>query len=142
MLQAGKVGMFDWDMATNTISLSDELKAMYGVSPDYIGSMENWAKITPPEDISSLLDKLHQAVALQKKEVEGEYRIIHTDGNVRWMLSRGFIYYDNDRPIHMIGTAIDITETKNARDLLKRINEELEERYMSILGNSKKRTGC
>ena len=127
-LQAGKVGMFDWDMATNTISLSDELKAIYGVSPDYIGSMENWAKITPPEDISSLLDKLHQAVALQKKEVEGEYRIIHTDGNVRWMLSRGFIYYDNDRPIHMIGTAIDITETKNARDLLERINEELEER--------------
>lgn len=132
--QAGKVGIFDWDMVTNTISLSDELKAMYGVTPDFIGSLDNWAKITPPEDIRSLLEKLQQTVAQHKKEEEGEYRIIYPDGEVRWMLSRGFISYEGHRPIRIIGTAIDITELKSSRDLLSRVNEELEQKVQAHTG--------
>lgn len=127
--KAGKIGMFDWDVVSNTNILSDELKMMYGVPPDFIGTMENWAKITPPEDIRKIEDKTRQAIAQHQREVEGEYRIIRPDGGVRWISSRGLLYYDDaDRPIRIIGAAIDITDLKGAQELLTSVNEELEER--------------
>lgn len=62
-----------------------------------------------------------------------EYRIVHQDGNTRWVLDRGVVI-DKDRngkPLRITGTHTDITERKNAEEIL----EKQRKFYEDILNN-------
>jgi signal transduction histidine kinase/ActR/RegA family two-component response regulator len=59
---------------------------------------------------------------------ENEYRIIHSDGKVRWLHETGFFEYDmHNQPIRLIGLSQDITDRKQAELELLKINENLEQ---------------
>lgn len=62
-----------------------------------------------------------------------EYRILHKDGSIRWVLDRGVVIElsKDDKPLKIIGTHTDITERKQAEELLQRE----EEKYRSIIAN-------
>lgn len=57
----------------------------------------------------------------------GEYRIKHSDGTWRWMLTVNTIFRRDKKgkPIQIIGSTRDITEQKRSSELLKEQNEEL-----------------
>ncbi len=49
-----------------------------------------------------------------------EYRTITPEGDVLWIQARGHLRLDDEgQPVDMIGTVMDITEEKNAHDLIK-----------------------
>ncbi len=62
-----------------------------------------------------------------------EYRVLHRDGSVRWVMDRGVVIErDADGlPSKVIGTHTDITERKQAEELL----QTKEEKYRSIIAN-------
>jgi PAS domain S-box-containing protein len=134
--KAGHLGLFDWDPVTNTGNLSAEMKSYFGLPPEYPITLEHWGKVTPPEDIKGILSTLEKAAAGHRKEAEGEYRVFRPDGEVRWISARGMIYYNaSGKPVHIIGTTVDITDLKKAQEALRTLNEELERKVAEGIGN-------
>ncbi len=62
-----------------------------------------------------------------------EYRVIHKDGTIRWVMDRGVVIEAgrDNKPLKIIGTHTDITERKQAEELLQRE----EQKYRSIIAN-------
>jgi PAS domain S-box-containing protein len=62
-----------------------------------------------------------------------EYRILHKDGTIRWVMDRGVVIelMKDGKPLKIIGTHTDITERKQAEELLQRE----EQKYRSIIAN-------
>ena len=62
-----------------------------------------------------------------------EYRIVQKDGTIRWVMDRGVIIEltKDYKPLKIIGTHTDITDRKQAEELLKRA----EQKYRSIIAN-------
>jgi PAS domain S-box-containing protein len=59
-----------------------------------------------------------------------EYRIVRSDGSIRWIIDRGFpIFDDGGRLCNMVGCSRDITERINAEEALR----ESETRYKGLV---------
>ncbi len=70
----------------------------------------------------------------QQGEYGIEYRIIRSDGEVRWIESRSFMSYSGDgRPQRVVGVNIDITERKRAEEQLRVLVAELDHRVKNAL---------
>ena len=69
--------------------------------------------------------------------VHVEYRVMHPDGSVHWLLSRGRIFRDDHlQPVKIAGTTMEITEQKNLDQANRRSQRFLydsEERYRSLV---------
>jgi PAS domain S-box-containing protein len=64
------------------------------------------------------------------KSYEQEYRVVHPDGQVRWILDRAHNLVDAAGKSHRVtGVVIDITERKKASEALR----ESEERYRNVV---------
>ncbi len=112
-LIVGRMGTWDWDMQTNTVTWSDGQFSIMGLQPNECEpSYERWAKSVHPDDFAET------EIALQKAMQEGtdfhhEYRTLWADGSIHWTEARGqFTYNIHGKPTRMIGILIDITERK------------------------------
>ena len=78
---------------------------------------ESWLEAVLPEDREIALSALQDP--LKNKPTEKEYRILHTDGSVRWVRDHGFpVLDDGGRVCRLVGTVEDITERKRAEEEL------------------------
>jgi PAS domain S-box-containing protein len=67
--------------------------------------------------------------ALQGAPWNEEYRIIHTDGSLRWVWDRSFPVLDQSgRVYRFVGITQDITQRKNSEDEIIQLNLDLERR--------------
>lgn len=129
-------GTWEWDLRTDAIWLSEQWCRMVGELP---GSMENnpqtLRKHIHPDDMSAVWETLSRHVADPDAEYRVRYRVLHQDGSVKWILSRGFATErDADgRTVRMAGVDTDIThllreedELRSSRDALATALRELE----------------
>jgi PAS domain S-box-containing protein len=116
------MGDYDWHIASDTNSWSDELYRIYGYEPQSFNpSYERFMSMIHPDD-RERIEGIHQ----QAYQTGGGYqmieRIVRPDGEVRYLSSNGEVITDEDgTPLRMRGTCIDITE----RVLAEREREEL-----------------
>lgn len=120
------VGSWEWDVATDTVTWSDELYRIFKLDP--CNGAPSWAehpKFYHPDDFQ----KLHQAVekALEKgTPYEVELRAIRTDGKIRHCVARGRAHTDSDGKVFQLaGSLQDITKRKKTETALKETNIEL-----------------
>ncbi|KFF04347.1 PAS domain-containing protein [Flavobacterium reichenbachii] len=120
--EIAEVGTWDVDLITQDIIYSENLLKIFG--------FEKNAKVTRPE-LQSLIhhDDFHilqeaYAKALKTSIYKYESRIIKNDNSLSWIKAHGKIFFDeNETPIKMVGTVMDITDEKNSRHVLMK-NEE------------------
>jgi PAS domain S-box-containing protein len=87
-----------------------------------------WLERVHPEDAESMFRIFHNSLKSRVK-YSMEYRMRHFDGNYRWMLEYGIPRYTSDGIfVGYIGTCVDISESKQAREEIKLMNVELEYR--------------
>lgn len=107
-------GLWDWNLATNTIYFSARWKAMLGYRDDEIlDRPEEWFDRIHEADRERVREELaaHQTGAAP--HFESVHRLRHKDGTFRWMLSRGIATRDSSgKPVRMAGSQTDITEGK------------------------------
>lgn len=133
-IDAAEVGLWDVDVATNTLYWPARVKAMFGISPEADATLDDFVACLHPVDAPAVLRAFAAAQDPAIRTVyDVEYRTIgKEDGIVRWVAAKGRgIFDDAGQCIRAIGTAIDITLRKQAEavqnatqrrlDLLNRI---------------------
>ena len=82
-----------------------------------------WAEGVHPDDFDKCL-KIYTDNFTRRETFEMEYRLRRFDGAYRWIFDRGTPYYDSEGNFKgYIGSCIDVTERKEARDSLKKAQE-------------------
>ena len=119
-LQAGRAGTFEWDIKNNTNIWSPELEKLYGVPVgNFEGKFEAWAKRVVPEDAETVSTGIKSALENGKENYEYEFRAVLPDGSIRWFAGRARFEYDFEKnPLKMIGINVDISDVKQAQELL------------------------
>lgn len=87
-----------------------------------------WAEGVHPEDVERY--RLVYGTAFERREpFTIEYRLRRHDGKYRWILDHGVPRLEADERIAgYIGTSIDITEEKWAKEAMQEVNDDLERR--------------
>ncbi|MDX2230744.1 MAG: PAS domain S-box protein [Leptolyngbyaceae cyanobacterium bins.349] len=112
--EAAQIGMWHWDVASDTLIWTDQAKRLFGLPLDQAMTMQVFMKAVHPADrplIQATITQLQQAQAIQ----EIEYRTRWPDGTIRWISARGNGVYDaSGQLIATRGVLIDITDRKQA----------------------------
>jgi PAS domain S-box-containing protein len=118
------LGSWEWDVAANRVSWSEELHRIFGVPPESFGATyEAYLERIHPDDRDSVNEWVRAAMA-DRSPFEFEHRILRPDGIERVVQSRGRVVADaSGNPVRMLGTAQDITEQWRAQRALREREE-------------------
>ncbi|HEX5550264.1 MAG TPA: response regulator, partial [Nitrospira sp.] len=119
-LQAGQMGVYDWDMVTDALWWSPETYIVFGVSPDeFVPTPKGFEQLIHPDDRASVWQQFTEALH-SGEDCAYEFRIVHPDGTLRWIANLGRNQYSTTgRPIRHYGIASDITERKEWEKALR-----------------------
>ncbi len=117
------VGSFNWDLATNVITWSDELFKIYGLEKqDARLAYDKYLTLQHPADREAL-EKLVREALDNGTPYLIDHRVIRPDGAVRWIRGQARVVMGDLGPVRLVGAAQDITEQKLAADLLRESKE-------------------
>lgn len=149
-LEAAQMGTWNWDIQTGKVTHSETTEAIYGLNTgSFEGTYDSFIKSIHPEDRPMVIESIRRTLE-EKAEYDLEFRIIRPDGAVRWVASKGQVYYnktvegksvasidystDSDSSVsvnaaevqslalRMTGINMDITERKRTQEELQRQN--------------------
>lgn len=122
--QIAHLGSWEWEIAADRVTWSDELFRIYGVHPEEAAA----------EDFSSYgsyLEKVHaddrarvarviETALTERRPWSIDYRIVQPGGDMRMIHARGEIVLDEDgRPAVVHGTCQDVTDNRRVEDALR-----------------------
>ncbi len=118
-LDAGSMGMWDWDLVTGEILWSDSHARLFGIEPEALdGSYEIFRSRVHPDDVEGLDAKVADSKA-SGAFFKHEFRVIWPDGSEHWISGNGRVFKDqNARPLRMCGVVMDITDRKRIESRL------------------------
>jgi PAS domain S-box-containing protein len=124
------VGSWNWIAATDAPTWSKELCRILEVDPDRpVPSMAEQDRLYTPDSMVRMRSSAENAMQTGNP-YEIELERLRDDGSRRWLLARGERWYDEQgKIIGLRGTALDITERKEAEKALR----ESEEKYKLLV---------
>jgi PAS domain S-box-containing protein len=113
LLTAAPVGIFQTDVAGNSIFINQRCLELMGVSLDEALG-QGWANTLHPDDRASIHSQWHIAVQAQQ-EFTSEHRFLTSQGRVNWVFVKAIGIYDESGTVTgYIGTMMDTTEQQAA----------------------------
>jgi PAS domain S-box-containing protein len=133
------IGSWEWDVATDTVTWSDELFRIYGLAPqsqriDY----GTFLAFVHPDDRALVEGQVRRASQAQRP-FSFEHRIVLADGSERLLHAQGRVEADEaGAVVRMVGTGQDVTRQRQVdrlRDgILATVSHELRTPLTSVLG--------
>lgn len=118
-LEAGKMGIWEWDIAEGSLTWSESLQEMNGVARSFDGRYETLLGMIHPED-RALFEAGIERSLRSRANFEVECRMVRPDGTVRWQSARGRVLSGEDgTPAKMIGVASDVTDRRMLEEKLR-----------------------
>lgn len=113
--------LWTYEPIEKTYNISGGTEKILGYSNDcFLNNTAFWRRIIHPND-QRLIDTRLKKI-LKHETVSTEYRVIHPDGKIRWVLDKGApSYSDNGDLLSFSGVILDITERKNTEKNLNYI---------------------
>ncbi len=121
-MEATSDGLWDWDVAGGNVYYSPGYFRMLGYEPDgFPAKADAWLEMVHPDDRNRALDANEACISNNVPAFGVEFRMLSHDGTWRWILRRGkAVTQDADgRALRMIGTHIDITDSKHSEKALR-----------------------
>jgi diguanylate cyclase (GGDEF)-like protein/PAS domain S-box-containing protein len=109
----------------SSYQFSPFIEMITGFKADYFTEgLKQWLGVVHPEDRQKVFDFLSNLMNQESEEVI-EYRVLRPDGLVRWVSDCATSVRLPDGIMRVDGAVSDITERKQAEDMLKRSNQQL-----------------
>ena len=118
-------GSWSMDLTKNAIDdinspmvFSDQFKKILGYSNsyDFPDVMNSWITKMHPDDVAAASEAIGRQLSdpTGKTVFDMEYRMLHKDGNYRWVRASSMVVWSKDKttPLMAAGTILDITEQK------------------------------
>lgn len=128
-LEGSEFGVWEWDLEKNSLFFSAKLKELYGYGKEELDpSIEFWLSTSHPDERELYKKALEDHLAGTTPLFKIDRRVIHRDGSYRWFQSRGMVINRNaaGSPLRVVGSVVDITETKNLEKELIKAKEAAE----------------
>jgi len=111
-VEAGRVGLWDWDFRTEHVTYSREWKRQIGYEADELSdTFAEWESRLHPEDRDAALGVVETYLGGDASDFESSFRLRHKDGSYRRILARGSALRDEQgRRIRVVGSHVDVTE--------------------------------
>ncbi|MBI4660078.1 MAG: PAS domain S-box protein [Verrucomicrobia bacterium] len=109
------------DLNQNPLRWSDEVFRIFGYAPGQIeGTNENFFRAVHPDDREIICQAVAQAV-LDRQDYSLDHRIVLASGEVRFVHEQGRVLFDEQtgKPARLAGTVHDITERKQAEEVMR-----------------------
>lgn len=112
-------GIWDWDLASDTVHFSPRWKEIIGYQDHEISSdLEEWQSRIHPDDKEMVRDANQRVAQGLDTHFSTEYRLRHKDGTYRWVLGRGAAQRDAaGNIVRMSGAHTDITKRKQSETI-------------------------
>jgi len=126
--QIGSLGSWAWDITEDRVAWSDGLHRIFGLTPEEFGAT-----------YGAYLDRVHREDRAYVRRVvetafhehgmfEYENRIVHPDGQIRVVYTRGEVILDErGRPARLLGIGIDVTERRRAQATNRQLSSIVEQ---------------
>jgi PAS domain S-box-containing protein len=124
--RAGGVGIWDYDVVNNRLIWDDQMFRLYGITQDrFSGAYEAWQAGVHPEDRLRGDEEIQMALR-GEKDFNTEFRVVWPDGSIHYIRSLATVQRDaSGKPVHMLGTNWDITESKAQEAEMCQVNDDL-----------------
>jgi two-component system, cell cycle sensor histidine kinase and response regulator CckA len=121
--QIAHLGSWEWEIAADRVTWSDELYRIYGVTPEEsqsgFGSYGSYLEKVHPDDRARVARVIETALT-ERRPWSIDYRIVRPGGDLRMIHARGEIVLDDDgRPAIVHGTCQDVTDNRRVEDALR-----------------------
>ncbi|HEY9257007.1 MAG TPA: PAS domain S-box protein [Chitinophaga sp.] len=118
-MEVSELGSYDVNLETNTIIGSPRMNEIFGLKEDpthddYIYSV--YWKDLPVRTAA-------YEAAMKTGELLYEVRVIHPDKRVHWVRVKGRVYFEDGKPVRLLGAALDITDQRQRVDALEDSNQ-------------------
>lgn len=120
-------GLWDWDVTTNEVFFSPQLKRMLGYGPEEMApELTTWSQNIHPDDAGRVLGIIREHLEGRRARYDAEYRLRDRNGNWRWVVDRGRVCERDEAgsPTRVVGMVQDVTREREAREALARSEEE------------------
>jgi two-component system CheB/CheR fusion protein len=134
-LDAGSMGVWDWDVQSNKLSWTERVYEIHGVAPDdFHGRVEDFTRLLHPEDAKRVSTAIDEALA-GTATYNIEFRIVRPSGETRWIYTSGRVIRDDTgRAVRMLGATIDTTDRKKAEETLKEAHRQKDD-FLAMLAH-------
>ncbi|PKQ63786.1 hypothetical protein BZG02_07095 [Labilibaculum filiforme] len=123
---AAHIGVWDRDLKTSEIIWDDTMYEIFGFTDMSIDPTTAWETALHPEDKARLESEIEEAIN-GKKEYHTEFRVVWPDKTIHYVRGYGIVSFDEEEnPVRILGIDMDITEQKQANELIKKHQENLE----------------
>ena len=124
---AGRVGVWDFNVQTTEMLIEGDLAGMLGYRDAEVRpTLASWERLIHSADQAEVRARLASHISGATETFEVEFRILHKDGSVRWLSSKGAVTDRlNGAAIHVTGTYADTTERHESARALKEANDAI-----------------
>ena len=114
------IGFWDLHLPSGKLIWNDNHFTLLGLAPDNIGpNYELWRSHIHPDDVGWVEQQFLESIENHTDYVV-EYRVVHPDNSVHWVMGRGKAIYDElGQPVRSLGVLLDISDRKRAEEALR-----------------------
>ena len=117
-LDAVSDGIWEWNMATGESTVDTRTREIFGLNPDKEYSSAEVFSFVDEQDLPQVMAAIQAYLDGSTTRYDQVFRVNRPDGRVRWVRGRGSTIETDDqgKPLRLIGTNTDITESKLAEE--------------------------